>query len=240
VSRFIRDLLVGERPFEHLPVVPKVTFDHAKLRICHNGVPGDSIEKTPAAQSDETQVVGTIGRLDDEKRHGDLIEALAQLRDKHRGLRLKIIGGGALEDELKKKAMALGVGDRVEITGALPWEKVIEHRRQMHIYAHVSRMEGCSLAVAEGLAQGVPGLLSRVGAAVDSIDEGVNGYTVSVGDIAAIRDGLDRLVSAGAAKRREMGAVSLRVIRERFQFERQMERIESILNAIRTKQALPA
>jgi len=234
VSRFICDLLLGKRPFEHLPVVPKVEFDLKKLRICHNGVPGDSIERQPAAQREDIQVVGTIGRCDGEKRHADLIEAVAALRDKHPGLRLKIIGGGALETELRGKAAALNIADRVEITGGVPWQQVIEHRRQIHIYAHVSRLEGCSLAVAEGLAQGVPGLLSRVGAAADSIDEGVNGYTVGVGDASAIRDRLDAIISAGAAKRTEMGRASLQIVRQRFQFETQMEKIEAILEAIRS------
>jgi glycosyltransferase involved in cell wall biosynthesis len=240
VSRFIQDLLLGERPFAHLPVVPRVSFDLTKLRICHNGVPGDSIETQPAPQRDDVQVVGTIGRLDGEKHHSDLIEAIARLRDKHPGLRLKIIGGGVLENDLKAQAAALGVGDRVEITGALPWEQVIEHRGQVHIYAHVSQMEGCSLAVAEGMARGVPALLTRVGAAVDSIEEGVNGYTVNVGDVPAIADRLDELVSAGAATRTEMGRTSLAIIRLRFQFETQMERIESILSAIRGGLSLPS
>lgn len=232
VSRFLKDLLLGERPFAHLPVVPKVSFDLNKLHICHNGVPGDSIEKEPAPQSDSVQVVGTIGRLDAEKHHGDLIEALGMLRDKHPGLRLKIIGGGVLENELRERAKALGVADRVEITGGLSWEQVIEHRKQLHIYAHVSQMEGCSLAVAEGMARGVPAILTKVGAAVDSIEEGQNGSTVQVGDVAGIASALDRLVGAGAGARMEMGRTSLRIIRDRFQFEGQMSRIESILQTI--------
>ena len=90
------------------------------------------------------------------------------------------------------------------------------------------------------LMRGVPGLLSRVGAAVDSVDEGVSGYTVDVGDSAAIRMKLDALVTAGAAKRREMGQASLKIVRERFCFETQMEKIEAILDAIRQAQPLPA
>ena len=232
VSRFLSDLLLGERPFAHLPLVPKISFDLKKLHICHNGVPGDTIETEPAPQSDAVQIVGTIGRLDGEKHHADLIEALGMLRDKHTGLRLKIIGGGVLEQELRDKAKALGVADRVEITGALSWEQVIEHRRQLHIYAHVSQMEGCSLAVAEGMARGVPAILTKVGAAVDSIEEGGNGWTVNVGDVAGIASALDRVVNAGAKGRVEMGRVSLRVIRERFQFEVQLARIEAILQSI--------
>ncbi len=240
VSRFLADLLLGQRPLPNLPRVPPVSFDLKKLRICHNGVPADAISAEPAPQSDDLQIIGTIGRLDPPKRHGELVTAVARLAPKHPGLRLLIIGGGVLEEELKKQAADLGIADRVTVTGLLSWDKVIEARKQLHIYAHTSQLEGCSLAVAEGLAQGVPGLLTRVGAAVDSIEEGVNGYTVAVGDVDAITASLDKLVSAGAAARREMGAVSIRIIRERFEFDGVMTRLEGILNAAARGEALPA
>ena len=239
VSRFVTDLLLGKRPLPKLPQVPPVSFDLNKLRICHNGVPGDAISAEPAPQRDDLQIVGTIGRLDPPKRHGELVTALARLAAKHHGLRLLIIGGGVLETQLKEQAADLGIADRVTITGLLSWDKVIEARKQMHIYAHTSELEGCSLAVAEGLAQGVPGLLTRVGAAVDSIEEGVNGYTVEVGDVDAITASLDKLVSASAEARRAMGAVSIRFIRERFEFNAVMTRLESILTAATKGEALP-
>ncbi|MEX2213438.1 MAG: glycosyltransferase family 4 protein [Phycisphaeraceae bacterium] len=231
VSRFIADLLLGKRPVASLPQVPPVSFDLKKMFICHNGVPAGQIAAEPAPQSETEQIIGTIGRLDDEKRHEDLLRAVGRIKDKHPGLKLLFIGGGVLEPSLRALAAELGIADRLTITGPLPWEHAMAARKKIHIYAHMSKVEGCSLAVAEGLAQGVPAVLSRVGAAVDSIDEGVNGYTIDIGDVAAMASALDRIVTASPQARRDMGARSLAIIRERFCFEGLMERLEGILSA---------
>jgi glycosyltransferase involved in cell wall biosynthesis len=240
VSQFLAQLLLGERPDQSLPPVPPVRFDLNKLRICPNGVPLEQIASEPVEQRDDRAVVGTIGRVDSEKRQADLVEAVGMLASEHRGLQLKIIGGGAKEPQLRERAAALGIADRVQITGPLTSEQVMREREDIHIYAHVSAVEGCSLGVAEGLARGVPAVLTRVGAAAESIDEGVNGYTVKVADVAAIAARLDVLLRASAARRHEMGAASIRIIRERFESQKLLERLESILTAASRRLALPA
>ncbi len=240
VSPFLADLLLGGRPIDNLPVVPPVHFDLNKLRVCPNGVPAEHIADEPAPQRDEVIVIGTIGRVDAEKRQHDLVEALGRLAKDHPGARLKIIGGGSEENGLRERAASLGIADRVRITGPVTSEEVMQHREDFQIFANVSAVEGCSLGVAEGLARGIPAVLTRVGAAAESIDEGVNGYTVGVGDVDAITHRLDRLLSATAARRREMGAASLRIIRDRFAAAKLMDRLESILTAASLRQALPA
>ena len=122
-------MLLGKRPCDYLPPVPPVSFDPSKLHICHNGVPAEQIAAQPAAQSDDEQIVGTIGRLDDEKRHDDLIRAVALLKERHPRLRLLIIGGGVLEPKLRALAAELGVADRLTITGTLTWDQAMAARR---------------------------------------------------------------------------------------------------------------
>ncbi|MEX2213437.1 MAG: glycosyltransferase family 4 protein [Phycisphaeraceae bacterium] len=233
VSGFLADLLQGERPHESLPPVPPVLVENARLHVCHNGIPGDAIGTEPAPQSDEEIVIGTIGRVDPEKRHADLIEAVARLKDTCPQLRLLIVGGGQLEPSLRALAASRGIADRVTITGPQPWNKVMELRSRFHIYAQASEVEGCSLAIAEGLGQGVPAVLSRVGAADQSVDEGINGYTFEVGDVEALCEGLRQVAMLTPSARRDMGAHSLSIIRQRFCFETLMDQLEGILGNLR-------
>lgn len=238
VSGFVADLLHGYRPLDSLPIVPKLTLDPARVRICPNGVPADQIAHAPAAQCNDQQLVVSIGRLEPEKRPGDLITALAALAPAHPRLRLRLIGSGTLEQSLKQQATLQGVANRVEFTGALPWKQVMAARQGCHIYAQVSEVEGCSLATLEGLAAGLPGILTKVGAACECVKDDQNGYTIDVGDVASLTDRLDRL-SRCAQCRGQMGAASLQIIRDHFEFSVLMSRLEGIIGAVARGHALP-
>lgn len=239
VSHFMADLLQGKRPIEHLPQVPPVNLDLNKMRVVHNSIPNSVLASRPLPQGDGEIVVGMVARLDPEKRHCDLVAAFARLAKKYPQLRLKLIGGGELEPELRKQAKALKIADRMEITGSLPWTQVFEAIRTLNIYAHTAELEGCSLAVLEAQAQGLPMLLSRTGAADQCVKEGVNGHVFPSGDLDALTAALERVINAGPKARTEMGWASLRHVEKYFLFNTVMMRFESILEAIRTNQPLP-
>lgn len=240
VSRFIARLLQGERPVPELPQVPRVELPAEKLRVCHNAIPGEFIAKEPAPQNPARVLIGSTGRLDPEKRHADLLDAFAPLAPEFPGAGLKLIGGGRLEPELRAQAEKLGIADRLEITGPQPWDQVIRHVRELAVYVQSSAVEGCSLAVIEGAAQGLPLVLSLTGANAESIDEGVNGHIYPYGDVPALRDRLRRVLAATPDERRRMGARTLEIVRKEFQFESLMPRVEAILDAVRAGQPLPA
>lgn len=82
-------------------------------------------------------------------------------------------------------------------------------------------------------------LLSRTGAAVQCVEDGVNGYLFDAGDIQAQANGLRRLIEAGPQTRYAMGQASLTRIREHFLFEKLMLRVEAILDAICRNTSLP-
>jgi glycosyltransferase involved in cell wall biosynthesis len=239
VSEFLARLLRGERPVATLPEVPRVEFDSTKVRVCHNGLPSDSIAKQPAEQRADLQIIGTIGRLDPEKRYSDLIDAVARLADDFPGVRLRLIGGGQLQQALEQQAQALGIADRVEITGAQSWEMVMKMASELHIYVQASAIEGCSLATIEGQAQGVPVVLSRTGAHAQSIEESVNGYLFDSGDVSDLQQKLRQVLSADPETRQAMGAHSIRLIKERFCVDTLMPRLEAILAAVKNHQPLP-
>ena len=239
VSQFLLTLLTGKRPVPELPEVPKLDLDLRKIRVCHNGILASMIADQPAQQNEQTIMVGSIGRLDPEKRHSDLIEAIAPLLALHPGLRLRLIGGGVLETPLRDLIRRLGIADRVEITGTQPWATVMELARTLHIYVQTSSVEACSLATVEGQSRGVPMLLSRTGAAEQCVEEGRNGHLFDTGDVPTLTRCLRHLIEVGPERRRRMGAVSLEIVRQRFCFERQMELKESILQACLAGQPLP-
>lgn len=239
MSRFLADVLIGKRKLSRIPEGIPVDVSSSKLRIIPNSLPARYLAREPAGQSDDIQVIGSIGRVVPIKRFQDIIEAVAELAPDFPGLRLLIIGGGVEVPEIQELARRVGIGDRIEITGFISWEEVMALARRIHVYVQASELEGCSLAVIEAAFKGVPLVLSRTGHHEECVKPGINGYLFDAGDVAAIRQSLKSLLLAGAKQRQRMGAATLEIAGQRFVTENLMPRTESIFQAAMTGDRLP-
>jgi colanic acid/amylovoran biosynthesis glycosyltransferase len=92
-----------------------------------------------------------IGRLTAKKGVGDLLKALATLRDRRASL--DIAGGGPLEGELKALATKLEIADRVRIHGQLPRERISD------LLAGATAFVLPSVTAPDGDAEGTPVVL---------------------------------------------------------------------------------
>lgn len=239
VSHWLLGLMQGQRPIASLPTIPPLDLDMSRVRVCHNSIPSPLIADEPAEQSDDLQRVISIGRLDEEKRHGDLVEACANLASEFPGLRLRLIGGGHLQPKLLEQAKNRGIADRLEITGAVDWDQVMQLRAQGHVYVQASQVEGFCIATLEGISPGVPLICTRTGAYAHFCRPSINGELYDAGDVGALTAHLRGLLLAGGAKRREMGRQTLELIRDAFSFEANTARVQAILQACAQRQPLP-
>lgn len=94
------------------------------------------------------------GRLEVEKGYDDLIQAFAEFHDSHPEWKLTIIGGGRLEESLRKLINVLGMENAISITGYT--SKVTEELLKGSIFAMTSRWEGFPMTVTEALEVGLP------------------------------------------------------------------------------------
>ena len=94
---------------------------------------------------------------------------------------LRIVGDGDLRDSLRRTLEP--VNERVEFTGFTPWDQLPEVYSGADVLCVPSRYDGWGLVVPEGLASGLPVIASdRMGAALDLIKSGVNGWLTQAGD----------------------------------------------------------
>lgn len=128
-----------------------------RTRVLHLGT--DLPERPRAAP--QASVLVSVGHLIERKRHADLIEALALLRDRHPGLRLEIAGDGPQRDTLTELARARGVGDRVTLHGRLAHEQAIAVARSGTLFVLPSVAEAFGVAYVEAMAAGVPAIGCR-------------------------------------------------------------------------------
>jgi glycosyltransferase involved in cell wall biosynthesis len=91
-------------------------------------IPADALRRRLFIPDDRL-VVGLVGNVGPERRPGlgygwDLVEALATTRDE--AIHGVVVGGGSGLPALRRRAEALGLGDRLTFTGAVPHSEVPE------------------------------------------------------------------------------------------------------------------
>ena len=198
VSGSTRDFLVRER---HVPA--------SRVRLIWNGAPLD--EFAPVAPetaratrrslgiAEDALVVGTIGRLSEQKGHRYLIEAAPALLGARASAHLLIVGDGDQMEPLQVQAAALGVAARVTFAG---------HRTDvpallgaLDVFAISSTYEGTPLALFEAMAAGKAIVSTAVDGCREVLEDGVTGLLVPPRDPAALAKALGRVLDDALLRR---------------------------------------
>lgn len=141
--------------------VSKTSFKYypktLKRRACYiqNGVDTERIDGIAVQREEnETFTLIYVARLIELKRHSMLFDAMREVP----GLKLRLVGYGPLEEELRKEAEGLDV----EFIGAMPRDQVYEELKQADSYVSASSYEGLPIGVLEAMRCGLPCLLSDI------------------------------------------------------------------------------
>ncbi len=134
---------------------------------------------------DDGYVIGTVGRLREEKGYAYLLEAASLLVQQYTDpIYFVIIGAGDLADRLVEQARRLQIGERVIFTG--PRQDIEFLLSGMDIFVCSSLWEGFSTAVLEAMAAGVPVLATDIPGNRELIKPDVNGWMIPPGDPEAL------------------------------------------------------
>ena len=100
-------------------------------------------------------------------------------------VRLKVIGDGELRESVEQ--ILRPVRERVEFVGFKDWAELPEAYASADVLCVPSRYDGWGLVVPEGLASGLPVIATdRMGAALEFVETGRNGWLISAGDQLAL------------------------------------------------------
>ena len=112
--------------------------------------------------------------------------------DACRGLphRLTMVGIGPLEDAVRAR-----LPDNVELRGWISREELARLYRRAAGFLHVGD-EDFGITMVEALAAGVPVIALDAGGARDIVRDGVDGVLIAEPSIHAVRDAVERVVSA--------------------------------------------
>lgn len=175
--------------------------DRAALRAEHGLSPG-------------TFLVGSISRLDWEKRLDLLVRGFAEFARGYKGsTKLVLCGGGPHRDRLAKLVTDLGVMDRTIMPGYVP--DTARWHRAFDAEVLTSNVEGGPITMLESMACGGVYLANPVGDVPDCIVDGVNGFVVDMPDEKPVAVALARIAALTAEQRRAIGTAARQRILER-------------------------
>jgi glycosyltransferase involved in cell wall biosynthesis len=180
--------------------IEKLHLTRARVQTVPNGVSVpetiNSIErsrlKLELGYSNTDLLIGSIGRIDENKNFSMLLRVFAPLTKKWPALRLIIIGDGPLKSQLAALAEGLGVASKVCFPGAIP--QAARYLPAMEVCCLTSYTEGMPNFVMEAAAAGLPVVATRCGDSVHLIEEGVSGYLVLPDDDGTTSAHLDLLL----------------------------------------------
>jgi glycosyltransferase involved in cell wall biosynthesis len=175
---------------------------------------GDVVPQPAPRDWDGVIQLLTVGRLEPEKNPGLLVRAMAQLeRDRPGRYRLDWVGRGPLEERVFELASELGIEERIEFRGYVPFDQgLLDLYRRAHAFVHVSLSEGMPQVVIEALASGTPIVATDVGGVRAAVENGRAALLVPPDDLGALVAALLR-VSDDPALRERLTADGLALAR---------------------------
>ena len=169
-------------------------------------------------------VVGTVGRLAQQKRHDVLIKAVSTLTTKIPELHLVIVGDGELREQTERLASRL-IPDNVTFAGQR--SDVPRLLVAFDILAMSSDFEGLPFAILEAMAAGRTIVTTDVQGAGEAVRNEREGLLVPRRDPDALATAIGRLATVPALAAKLAGAARVRFLQE-FTADLMVERTEKL------------
>jgi len=166
------------------------------IPIIHMGVDTDLFRPERCATA-ERPTVCFVGRLDESKGAGLLVDAAIDLSAVHRDLLLVLCGEGndAFVAGLNARAESAGLPDLLRFTGFLPREELATELASAQVFAAPSLYEGGpGLVYLEAMACGLPVVAPSGSGVEETVEHGETGLLVAPEDAAALAEAIGRLL----------------------------------------------
>lgn len=207
-----------------LPHVP-----HDRSVIIPNGATLPAEPAEPGTHGQALQLL-SIGRLVLRKGFREILEALGRVRERRSDFRLRIVGYGRAEDEIRRVLEQHRIEDNVEFVGRVEYSALGAYYRDADAYLFYGDREGSSLAMIEAAAYGLPIIASDHPGNRTYVEHGQSGFLVEHKNPDALASAVLELIEQ-RDRLPEMGRYS-RAIAERYSWQRIAERYDEFFQRI--------
>jgi glycosyltransferase involved in cell wall biosynthesis len=195
--RILRFLLIFARPWVvcNSEASAWPFRDSSRSRVIYNGFSWPLPQPAPnlrvaTCAAENTVILGIVGVLARWKGQDLFLDLGSQLKKSGIDLRLVIVGGriydtigdASFEEDLKAKALQLGLERETLFTGFV--KNPLDYVRQFQALVHCSiRPEPFGRVIVEAMGAGTPVIAARAGGVVEIIQHGENGLLYEPGDL---------------------------------------------------------
>jgi glycosyltransferase involved in cell wall biosynthesis len=231
------DHVVGNAEAIRRMLVEEEGVPASRVSVIHNGLDLPRFDarvreglKAPVPDTGGAPVVLHVANMNHPvKRQEDLLLALAMLRREGQVLHAYFVGDGPRRAGLERQAAELGVGDIAHFLGHRTDVPALYSRATLGVLC--STAEGMSNAVMEGMAGGLPMVVTAVGGNTDLIVDGERGLVVQPERPAQLAQAFRRLL-AQPEKARDMGAAARGFVRRELSLERMVPRHDALYRRV--------
>lgn len=213
-------------------------IDPAKLRLIYNGIDTEIYEQSFDRDSARSAlgiaanatVFVIVANLIPYKGHADLIAAFSQIKSRlrHPWFLFCLGRDDGIAAQLQSQIDAEGLRENIRLMGAR--SDVPDFLRMADIGVLCSHEEGFSNAILEGMAAGLPMVVTNVGGNAEAVVDGQTGYVVPPHDSAALGEAL--LKMADNSCRTAMGEAGRQRTRELFSMSACIDAYEALYREV--------
>ena len=214
-------------------VAQKVRISENKIKAIANGINFSLFEQNRSGavkredfgiEKDDI-VIGTVGRLVPVKDYATLIKAFSLTVKIMPNAKLVFVGDGPLAEDLAILTKKLKIEEKVKFLGHR--NDVLKLYSIMDVFALTSLSEGMSNVVLESMASKVPVVATKVGSNPELIEDGNNGFLVSVGDKIGLARSIIKILSNPEEAKR-MGQAGYERVKNFYVIDKMVDNYETI------------
>jgi L-malate glycosyltransferase len=185
INRFFVDSIIANSEAVKRNTHIMERYPLSKIHVIYNGYDINQINTDNSSQvvnikKGDSKIIGIVANIRPIKRIDDLVRALSLVKNKHKTVRLVIVGSGDTLF-LNNLTEELGLSDSVDFLGAQT--QVLSIIKQFDIAVLCSESEGFSNSIAEYMQCMVPVVCTDTGGNNEIVVDNCTGYLVEVGNI---------------------------------------------------------
>jgi len=189
--------------------IEKIVDKKNVVRVVNNAVMLPEVEQ--GVKGEKLEIL-FMGRLEERKGVFDLIKAAEKIVQDSPNVHFIFAGDGDI-NKVKKIIQEKKLSKYISVPGWVSNGE--EYYAKVDIYVLPSYNEGLPMAILEAASHGLPIVSTPVGGIPEVIEDGVNGFLITPGDIGALEDRLLKLIDDGSLRKR-MGNEARRIVEEKF------------------------
>jgi glycosyltransferase involved in cell wall biosynthesis len=171
-----------------------------KFHVCRLGIDPNLFSPLPrktdsaGESSDGVFEILCVGRLTPAKGQHLLLDALRQLLDQGRNVRLRLAGNGPDELSLRAHSARLNLASHVVFEGAVNQDRIRSVYAQANVFCLPSFAEGLPVVLMEAMSMEIPCVTTSITGIPELITQGIEGLLVPPSDLDALVQALATLM----------------------------------------------